>query len=244
MAGEWNLPALLALVAVSAVFLGRPSLEVLIAEKGQLRAAAEKAVAVKGFLLFAGLAMAATVPLLAVFHRWLLLWLAAGATAAFAIYLWAQQARQRRGKAGSEQLLATFGLTLTSLAGYGAAAGRLDARAFWTWLLQASFFLGGVLYVRYKVRAIPARHRLESMADRIRFAWPLVLYHLLLVGLLVCLAVLDRLSWAVLFAFAPAVIRGGYGLARLGERIAIRRLGWTEVVHALLFACLLILALR
>ncbi len=242
--GEWNLPALLALVAIVAVFLGRPSLELLIAGKGGLPSPSERAVAVKGCVLFAGLATAATVPLLAVYGRWLLLWLAMGAIGAFLIYLWSHDAQKRAAKGGAEQLAATFGLTLTSLAGYGAALGGLDTRGVLVWILQAFFFLGGVLYVRYKVRAIPARGRLETLTDRIRFAWPVVAYHLLLVGLLVSLVVIRRLSWAVLFAFTPALLRGGYGLARLGERFAIRRLGWTEVVHSLLFAFLLVLALR
>jgi len=242
--GEWNLPALLALVAIVAVFLGRPSLELLIAGKGGLPSPSERAVAVKGCVLFAGLATAATVPLLAVYGRWLLLWLAMVAVGAFAVYLGWHDERKRAARGGAEQLAATFGLTLTSLAGYGAALGRFDARGLLVWVLQAFFFLGGVLYVRYKVRAIPARDRLETLADRIRFAWPVIAYHLLLVGLLVSLAVNRRLSWAVPFAFAPALLRAGYGLARLGERFAIRRLGWSEVVHSLLFALLLILAVR
>lgn len=240
--GEWNVPALLALVAIVAVFLARPSLELLIEGKGGLPASSERAVAVKGFLLFSGLALAATVPLLAVYRRWLLLWLATGAMGAFVIYLWSHDAQKRAAKGGAEQLAATFGLTLTSLAGYGAALGRLDARGVLVWILQAFFFLGGVLYVRYKVRAIPARGQLDTLADRIRFAWPMVAYHLFLLGLLVSLAVARRLSWAVLFAFAPALLRGSYGLARLGERFAIRRLGWTEVVHSLIFALLLVIA--
>lgn len=244
VAGEWNLPVLLALVAVAAVFLARPSLELLIPGKGGSPSSSDRASGMKGLVLFAGVALAATVPLLTVFHRWLLLWLAFGALAIFAIYLWAHHARQRPGKSGTEQLIATFGLTLTSLAGYGAALGRWDARGFWVWLLQAFFFLGGVLYVRYKVRAIPARQRLDTLAGRILFAWPLVVYHLFLLGLLVSLAVVHRLSWAVLFAFAPVLLRAAYGFVRLGERFAIKRLGWTEVVHSLLFACLLILALR
>ncbi len=242
--GEWNPPALLALVAIVAVFLARPSLEILIAAKGGLPASSDRASAREGLALFASLAMAALVPLLAVYGRWLLLWLALGATGVFAVYLWSRYQRKHPVKGVVEQLTATFGLTLTSLAGYSAALGRLDARALLLWILQAFFFLGGVLYVRYKVRAIPARDRLDTLRGRVRFAWPVVFYHLLPFGLLVSLALSRRLSWAVPFAFAPALLRGGYGLARLGERFAIRRLGWTEVAYSLLFACLLVLALR
>jgi hypothetical protein len=47
-----------------------------------------------------------------------------------------------------------------------------------------------------------------------------------------------------LVAFTPAVLRAHALLFHLGRRFPIKRLGWSEVAHSLLFAVLLILASR
>lgn len=136
-------------------------------------------------------------------------------------------------------------LTLTAPAAWIAARGTLDAAGVRVWLLNVLFFLGGVLYVKYRVRGLLAHRTFRSARERLSFAWPVLLYHLLLVAFLAGWVVLDLQPAAVMLAFVPGSLRASAWLFQLGRRFAIPRLGWSEILHSLLFAALLIIfALR
>jgi hypothetical protein len=48
----------------------------------------------------------------------------------------------------------------------------------------------------------------------------------------------------MIVAFVPGILRACQLAVQLGQRFPIRRLGWTEVIHAVVFAALLVLAFR
>lgn len=125
-----------------------------------------------------------------------------------------------------------------------AARGTLDAAGVRLWGLNVLFFAGGVLYVKYRVRGVQAHRAFSSLAERVAFAWPVFVYHVLLSVFLLAWTQVGSPSLLLLAAFAPAVIRA-WGLAfHLGRRFPIKQLGWTEVAHSVFFAFLLILAFR
>jgi len=139
------------------------------------------------------------------------------------------------------------GVGLLSLAGpvaWISARGRLDATGIKVWLLNLLFFLGGVLYVKYRVRSVLAHRAFRRLGERLAFAWPVFLYHFLLLAFLACWTVIDSISAAVVLAFLPGALRANSLLLQLGRRFHIRRLGWSEIAHSVLFAALLILAFR
>ena len=76
------------------------------------------------------------------------------------------------------------------------------------------------------------------------FAWPVLVYHLALLMFLVSLSVAAAFPGAVVVAFVPAILRASGLAVHLGRKFPIRRLGWTEVAHSLLFAVLLILSFK
>ena len=117
-------------------------------------------------------------------------------------------------------------LTLTAPAAWIAARGALDTAGVKVWLLNVLFFLGGVLYVKYRVRGLLAHRPFCSARERLSFAWPVFLYHLLLVAFLAGWVVLDLQPAAVMLAFVPGILRASGLLFQLGRRFAIPRLGW------------------
>jgi hypothetical protein len=145
-------------------------------------------------------------------------------------------------------------LTLTAPAAWIAARGLLDATAVELWLLCLLFFTGGVLYVKYRVRGILLHRKFDRLGERLEFAWPVLVYHLLLaafLGVWVALNLQPRAGASsalratlLSLAFAPAVLRAGALLFQLGRRFAIPRLGWTEIAHSVVFTALVILAYR
>lgn len=230
-------PLTLAAVCVLGVFLLRGSLQ----SYGQWRA----------LFLPAHLALAAvsatTGALLLLRYERLPL-LAVGA-AALGLYLLQQllarsHPRDTEKRSLAAELVGVVLLTLSAPAATISMQGHLDARGAEIWLLNALFFLGGVLYVKYRVRGVLAHRTFATLQERLTFAWPVFVYHLLLVLLLACAVILDSLPLLALVAFAPAVLRAHGLLFHLGRRFPIKRLGWSEVAHSLLFAALLILASR
>ena len=84
-----------------------------------------------------------------------------------------------------------------------------------------------------------ARRRGRSEAVRAS-----LLVHAGLAALPVALALGGVVSWGVALAFAPVVIRAAVGAWRLTPALRIKRLGWTELAHSLVFALLLVIGLR
>jgi len=135
-------------------------------------------------------------------------------------------------------------LTLSSPAVWISQRGSLDGSGLKVWLLNTLFFAGGVLYVKYRVRGLLAHRKFESFRQRAAFAWPVFVYHLLLIVFLLALISVQSLSMGALVAFAPGIFRANSLLFQLGEKFPIKRLGWTEVGHAVVFAGLLLVAFR
>jgi hypothetical protein len=237
-AGVWNAPLALTGLCALALFLLRGSVE---AQGGwpALLDPAHLALA-----LLAALAGGITV---FGYARYQLLLLAVPGAALYLLQQWiVRRHNEKRTEKRSlaAELVGVALLTLAAPAAWVGAHGVLEATGARVWLLNLLFFLGGVLYVKYRVRGLLVHRAFAGARERLRFAWPVFAYHVLLVVFLASLVLLDSLSAAALLAFAPAVLRAGRLAFELGQRFPIKRLGWSEVAHSVVFAMLLILSLR
>jgi hypothetical protein len=174
-------------------------------------------------------------PLLIVWRLW---WLAAFGIAA------APLAFRRTERGIAMQLVAVAGLTSTAPAAWYAAAGKLDQQAWLLWGLNFLYFAGGVFYVKMHVAAAIQHKPICRASERFALGAATLSYIAGMSATLVVLATAHWISWAVLLAYAPVVIRAVVGVWRLSPMLRIKRLGWTEVAHSLVFAVLLILARR
>lgn len=237
VAGAWNLSLGLLAIAVLALFLLRGSIE----------AQGSKSWSAGAHLILAGLSLACGGALIWVHGRVQLLWLALGGVALYAIQaILAKNHNLNRTekRSLSAELVGVALLTLTAPGAWIAARGALEPGGVKIWVLNLLFFLGGVLYVKYKVRGVLAHQSFEGLTARMRFGWPVIAYHALLAAFLLAWVPLGAGSITVLVAFAPGILRATALLFELGERFPIKRLGWSEVAHSVAFAGLLILAFR
>lgn len=238
LAGPVQVPSILVLVAALAFFLLRGSLEP-HDDWRVLREPVHVALALTGLLSGGWL----------VFVKGLYALLPI-AVAAGGLYLLqnilvqrhSQQAYEKRSLAA--ELVGVILLTLVAPATWVAVRGQLDVQGVQVWLLNLLFFAGGVLYVKYRVRGLLAHRNFSGWSERLRFAWPVFTYHVLLVAFLAAAVVRDSLPAMTILAFAPGVLRAAGLVFQLGRRFPIRRLGWSEVAHAVAFAALLVLALK
>jgi hypothetical protein len=142
------------------------------------------------------------------------------------------------------ELIGVVLLSLAAPAAWIAARGRLEPEGVQVWALNVLFFLGGVLYVKYRVRGLLAHREFSGWRERLAFAWPVFFYHLLLLAFLATSIFLREISAAVLLAFAPGILRANGLIFQLGEKFPIKQLGWMEIVHSVVFAALLVMAYR
>ncbi|MCL6481331.1 MAG: YwiC-like family protein [Firmicutes bacterium] len=238
MLGTTNLSVLLVLVAAVALFLVRGSAD----SHGTWRVLTDP----RHLLLFSIGVLAGGWLVLAERRHVLLVLLAAVGT----LYLLQKALAQHPDREIHEkrslaaELVGVVLLTLVVPATWVAARGELDRSGLQLWLLNLLFFAGGVIYVKYRVRGLLAHRPFQSWAERVRFAWPVLTYHLLLVAFLIAASARDALPTLTVLAFMPGMLRA-LGLVRqLGKRFPIRRLGWSEVAQAIVFAALLVLSLK
>jgi hypothetical protein len=84
--------------------------------------------------------------------------------------------------------------------------------------------------------------RAAGWSEKFRVGWSFLAGNILLGGLLGLACYFRRLPEFTLIAFAPVLFRGFAWFAKKPQPIVVRRLGWTELVHALVFGALLIAA--
>jgi hypothetical protein len=246
LCAAWNLPLLLCILTAITLFLLRGSLDANLTYVKPPPSLWE-AFLLPAHLVLAAVSFAGGTLLLIRYQRSQLLPLAfAGAV----LFLLQQRiiAAHNQERTEKRSLLAEMvGVVLLSLvvpAVWIAAAGRINVLCIQLWLLNIAFFLGGVLYVKFRVRGLLAKRQFGAWGERLQFAWPVFVYHALLLFLLVSLVWFHSLSVFVMLAFVPGILRAGALLRELGARFPIKRLGWTEVAHSLIFAILLLIALK
>ncbi len=228
----------LSAILILSAFLLRGSLEA----QGGIRALNHPA-----HWLLGGLSAGSASLLILVFRRMELLGLFAFGAMLFGLQIWLNRKHQLQRvekRSLPAELVGVALLTMTAPVAWIAVCGALDAEGVRVWLLNALFFTGSVLYVKYRVRGLQSHQDFGNWQARFAFVWPALAFHLLLVFFLFSLVQVNSLSASVLLAFAPALLRAMGLIPQLGQRFPIKRLGWTEIAHSVTFAVLLILTLR
>ncbi len=138
------------------------------------------------------------------------------------------------------QLVGALGLTCTSPAAYYVATGQLDATAWALWLANFLFAGEQIHFVWLRIQACRAAS-LQARFSQGRAFLAGQTGVLLILGLAAYFAWLPGLA---LVAFIPIFIRGLAWFVAEPKPLAVRRLGWTELTHSMIFGVLLILAFR
>jgi hypothetical protein len=138
------------------------------------------------------------------------------------------------------QLVGSIGLTATAAAAYYVASGRLDTTALVIWAANWVFAANQILYVQTRIHSA----RASTLDERLTQGKWLILGEIVMA---LALALAWRKGWLpslALLAFAPALWRGLSWFFSSASRLQIRRLGVGELIHAVIFAALLIVGFR
>ena len=160
------------------------------------------------------------------------------ATAASLFLEWRRQDRTAAG-----ELLNILGVTLVIPAAAYVTTGVFEVSTVGLWALGFLFFGGSVFRVRYLVRQRRA-HR-GSLATRLRAGGPSIAYHLGALGGVIGLVSAGVLPALMPLALLPVTIKaiGAVAYPHKGP-LNIRRIGYVELAHTLIFMALAIVSFR
>jgi len=234
LAGGRVVPVLLLTTAVLALFWLRTPLESWLGTGAVRAQTLEERQLVRNFTL--PLATIAAVNLSALFWQGKnrgLMWLGLIAGAAFV----AQLLLKKMGRATrvAAEMVGALTLTSTAPAAYYVATGRLDARAWVLWMVNGLFAANQIHFVWLRIRGA----RAAGWSEKLTVGWSFLAGQILLGGILALAYHFRWLPELTLMAFAPVLFRGLIWFAKRPQPIVVRRLGWTELAHAVVFGVLL-----
>jgi len=135
------------------------------------------------------------------------------------------------------QLIGALGLTSTAAGAYYVMTGRLDRTALILWAANGLFAANQIHFVQTRIHGARATTRSEKFA---RGGW-FLFGETLTVILLAAAWRLGFLPGLAALAFAPVLIRGVRWFFQANAPLAIHRLGFTELAHAVAFGVLFIM---
>lgn len=194
--------------------------------------------ALRFLLLYMSLALVFGAPLLLIYRLWGVIPLAAGAI--LLLFLNAEQAVRREDRTVRGEILAILGLTLTAPAAHYVGSRGWDDTALWLWGFSALYFASSVFYIKWRVLAAHGR----ETAQRDRARRQCAFYHAFLLVALLLLVFAQQMEIVLLVAFAPALGRALWYVAKPEERVNLKRVGLWEIAHALFFLIFAALAFR
>lgn len=158
-----------------------------------------------------------------------------GMIAGFAIAAQTFLKKMGRTKRMAAEMVGALALTSTAPAAYCVATGQLDARAWALWLVNWLFAADQIHFVWLRIRGA----RAAELSEKVAVGRGFLAGNIMLGGVLTLACRFRYLPYLTLVAFAPILLRGFVWFAKAPQPIVVRRLGWTELAHALVFGLLL-----
>lgn len=133
------------------------------------------------------------------------------------------------------QIVGTVGLTVTAPAAYYVVTGQLDRNAWILWIANFLFAGNQVHFVQLRIHSA----RLNGRAEKFERGRAFLVGEALLASALFVVWHFHLPPRMAALAFIPALARGTAWFFEPQKPLLVRRLGWTELAHALLFGVLL-----
>lgn len=159
-----------------------------------------------------------------------------GAVAATAFLVQAGLKKLGRRYYMAAQIVGSIGLTSTAPAAYYVASGRLDATAAALWFANWVFAGNQIHFVQLRIHAA----RVATAREKLHRGTTFIAGQVLMVVALALACGMHFLPLLAILAFFPVLLRGFLWFTSGQKPLAVKRLGWTELAHAVSFGLLLI----
>jgi YwiC-like protein len=223
------------LLSVTFIFIARQSLFDWLVARSR---ATWDAAAFRTMFIYVGLSSMFGSLVVFVYHRELLLGIAALTVLLLAFNSW--QVVRRKDRAVLSEALAITGLTLAAPASYYVCQGEWNYDAWMLWAFCSLYFASSVFYVKLRVHSLNRRR--DDLRQR---SWrECALYHMLLLFVLIALNATGTTNPYILTAFLPVLIRTVWHLRRPSSQISLKRIGLLEIAYSLVFLVLVTIGYR
>lgn len=228
-------PFVLLLTAALALFWLRTPLESLLGISPLRAETKEERSAVAFVVAYLAVIAALAVTMLLWNGHHPLLW-AIGAVAGIAFVAQACLRKMGRRTRMLSEIVGTIGLTASAPAVYYVVTGQFGSTGWMLWLANLLFAGNQIHYVQVRIHTA----KLVGPGAKLGRAWTFAAGQVLMLAILVAACSLGWMSWLVLLAFLPLLIRGFYYFVRKPAPLQVRRLGWNELAQAIAFCVLFI----
>jgi len=225
------------LSALSLFWLRTPVESLLGTSVIRVRTADERRAAMTAIAIIGGIALLALTALFwASEHLGLIV---VGAIAGLAFVIQALIKRNRKFRALA-QIIGSIGLTSTAASAYYLVSGKLNVVAFLLWAINWLFAAEQIEFVQLRIRG----SKLTTLDERLRRGTMYIATLVAIVCAIVMVAVAKLVPALAIIAFTPAILRSALWFTSRQTSLHVHKLGWMELGNSVLFATILILALR
>ena len=230
-------PVLLFLAAALALFCLRTPVEALLgASAVRAQKGAERQWVMLGAGVYSAIAVITLILLFRHGNRGLLL-LGAAAAASFGVQ--AGLRKLGRSTRTSSQVLGAIGLTSTAAGAYYVTTGHLDARALALWGANWLFAANQILFVQLRLHAA----KVQGAGHRLAAGWHALLGLGITIVLLFGAFEAHELPRRAVLAYHPMILRNLWWYFQKPKPLNVHRLGIRELISALVFGAIFIVAL-
>lgn len=240
IAPAWHGRAVLLLIAAFGFFMARCPLVTLV--KTRRRATANRVALWRWVAIYGGVAALSGAWLVVAYQLWWLVLMGVVGGLLLLFHLWIVSRRQETTVIG--ELVGIFGLALGAPMAYYTTSGLLGRTAGALWLINALYFGGTVFYIKLKVRQQPRLPAPNRVSERLLRAKACLAYQTFALTIVILLVALRQAPLLAPLAFVPVTLKSFLGAYKWQDKKSLNmtRLGVTEIVHAVAFAGLVILA--
>ena len=230
-------PAMLLLVATLALFWLRTPAESLLGTSAMRAQTADERRAVASIIAVLVAVAAIALGALLWAGRNPYLWLI-GAAAGVAFVAQALLKKLGRQTRMLSEIVGTIGLTATGPAAYYVITGKFGAMAWMVWIANLIFAGDQIHYVQLRIHTA----RIEGFRAKLKRGWAFAAGQLLMTAALTIACLSGLIPAIASIAFSPLLFRGWFYFIQKPATLAVRKLGWNELTHAVAFCVLFIAA--
>ena len=240
VAGMWQWRSVLLILAALGLFMLRFPIDTVI--KTRKRPNADRAWLIRWAILYGSIAAISGGWLVVVDRLYALIGFGMIGAVLLVYHWWLVDRRQEMSITG--ELAGIFGLAMGAPLAYYTASGQLDGTALALWIVNALYFGGTVFYIKLKVRQQPRLPAPDRVSERLVKAKACLSYQSIVLTILIVLVALTGLPALVVLAFVPMTLKVLIGATRWQDKqsLSLPKLGVIEIVHAVLFAAIIIVA--
>jgi YwiC-like protein len=137
----------------------------------------------------------------------------------------------------TSEIAGTIGLTASAPAAYYVMTGKFGVTGWMLWLANLLFAGDQIHYVQLRLHTA----RVQGVKAKLARGWAFVLGQAVMTTILTVTCVGRLMPPLASLAFAPLLFRGWFYFIQKPGPLAVRKLGWAELAHAIAF-CIIFVA--